>query len=195
MTSTLMESTLNDDNNALVPAAGAVVDHKRVTRAFTRLDHIARLMDDQFEVPLTGKRIGLDPIIGLIPGGGDWAVWFVSVYIFFEAARLGAPPMLLARMAANIGVDLLGGYVPVAGDLFDAVFKANLRNVLMLREYYGSTPELGAAFPDPLPEHIRLRPPTSALVRYSVWGALSLVLLVVASGPILFLMLIFGALG
>lgn len=191
MTSTPMESTSED--TSLIPAAEAVIDHKRVTSAFKRLDHIARLMDDQFEIPLTGRRVGLDPIIGLIPGGGDWAVWFVSVYIFFEAARLGAPPRLLARMAANIAVDLLGGYVPVAGDLFDAVFKANMRNVLMLREYYGSTPELGAAFPDPLPEHIRLRAPTPALVRYGAWFTLSTLLLVIASGPIIFLMLIFGA--
>jgi hypothetical protein len=107
-------------------------------RSLTRLDWLAELMDDKFELPIVRTKVGLDPIIGVIPGGGDWVTWVVSVYVFWEAARMGAPKGMLVRMAANTIVDLIAGYVPAIGDLFDVAWKANRRNVEMLKDYYGA---------------------------------------------------------
>ena len=113
-------------------------ERARLEEALTRLDWLAELMDDKFELPIVRTKIGLDPIIGLIPGGGDWVTWIVSVYIFWEAAKMGAPKGMLIRMAANTIVDLIAGYVPAVGDLFDVAWKANRRNVEMLKDYYGA---------------------------------------------------------
>ena len=107
----------------------------------------------------------------------------VSVYVFWEAARLGAPLPLLVRMASNIAVDLLGGYVPGVGDVFDAFFKANRRNVELLRGHFGAREELGAPLPAVLPERA-LAKPTNPITRYAVGVGLTLALLVIASGPI-----------
>ena len=102
--------TVSDNTTPVVldPKTKSGRTRAEIEQSLKRLDRIALLMDDQFEIPIIKKRIGLDPIIGLIPGGGDWVVWFVSVYVFWEAARLGAPLPLLVRMASNIAVDLLG---------------------------------------------------------------------------------------
>jgi len=100
-----------------------------------RLQHlraVARLMDRQFKLPLVGPRVGLDAILGLVPVVGDTLSWAVAGYIVAEARRLGAPPPLVARMAANNAVDWAVGLVPLAGDLFDIGFKANSRNVELL---------------------------------------------------------------
>lgn len=123
----------------LAPLSGD--ERARIERALTRLDWLAELMDDKFELPVVRTKVGLDPIIGLIPGGGDWVTWFVSVYIFWEAAKMGAPKGMLVRMAANTIIDLIAGYVPAVGDLFDVAWKANRRNVEMLKDYYGAETE------------------------------------------------------
>lgn len=120
------------DPNALV----ATGERDALKRSLTRLDRLAHLMDEQFRVPIVGWRVGLDPIIGLIPGGGDWASWVAGVYIFWEALRLDIPRRLLVRMVANLTVDLVVGYIPGPGDIFDAAFKANRRNVDMLLSHY-----------------------------------------------------------
>ncbi|MGM0555855.1 MAG: DUF4112 domain-containing protein [Myxococcota bacterium] len=113
-------------------------ERERVEKSLTRLDWLAELMDDKFELPIVRTKFGLDPIIGLIPGGGDWVTWVVSVYVFWEAAKMGAPKFMLVRMAGNTVVDLLAGYIPAVGDLFDVAWKANRRNVEMLKDYYGA---------------------------------------------------------
>ncbi len=165
-------------------------ERQRVNAALRRLDRIAKLMDDQFELPLVKRRIGLDPIIGLIPGGGDWAVWFVSVYIFWEALRLGATKPLLIKMGVNIAVDLLGGYVPGVGDVFDAMFKANLRNVALIRAHFGGPTQPGAPLPAVIPqaalEARRVRPVT----RYALAALIISALLALASGPFVLLYLL-----
>ncbi len=81
---------------------------------------LARLLDDAIPIPGTSIRIGLDPIIGLVPGLGDIAGGIASAYIVLAAARLGAPKAMLLRMAANVAIDTVVGGVPVLGDLFDA---------------------------------------------------------------------------
>lgn len=103
-----------------------------------RLHKFAHLLDEQFQVPGTSYRIGLDGLVGLIPGVGDTAAALLSSYVLFEAYRVGAPNALLARMLVNIGVDWLIGSIPVAGDLFDFAFKANRRNVSLLLRHLES---------------------------------------------------------
>lgn len=107
----------------------ASIDRARIV---ARLSRLARLMDASVRVPGTRFRFGLDPILGLVPGAGDTISGLISFYIVYEAKRLGVPAATLVRMIANVAVDILVGSVPLAGDLFDAVFKVNLRNLRMI---------------------------------------------------------------
>jgi hypothetical protein len=101
-------------------------------RSIERLRWLATLMDSAFEIPGTKFRVGLDGLVGLVPGVGDAATLLVSAYIVFEARRLGATRMQLAAMTANVLIDSLVGTVPVLGDVFDLAFKANIRNLKIL---------------------------------------------------------------
>jgi len=102
--------------------------------------HLARyrdfawLMDESIRLPF-GFRIGLDSIIGLVPGAGDILLGTMGTYALFVAYRLGAPGAVLARMLGNLGVDTLLGAIPLVGDLFDAGFKANTRNRRLLEAW------------------------------------------------------------
>ncbi len=104
-------------------------------RALERLEQLARLMDSRFRIPGTGIRFGLDPILGLVPGLGDAAAALPALYILFEARRMGVPVSLRIRMIVNIAIDFLIGAIPLVGDLFDVGFKANNRNVALLRRH------------------------------------------------------------
>jgi hypothetical protein len=104
------------------------------------LEMLARFMDSLFVIPGTPVRFGFDAIIGLIPGLGDTLTSFVSLYILKAASRAGVPRVTLVRMAANIGIDYVVGIFPVAGDLFDVYWKANLKNVELLRRHILVTP-------------------------------------------------------
>jgi Domain of unknown function (DUF4112) len=97
-----------------------------------RVRQLARLLDEAILIPGTNKRIGLDPLIGLIPGGGDTVTMLMSAYIVVEAALFGLPATTLLQMVANIVIDAFVGTVPVLGDLFDVVSKANMRNLKLL---------------------------------------------------------------
>lgn len=108
--------------------------------ALQRLDRLAHLMDERFRIPGTNRRMGLDGLIGLIPGIGDLATGAISLYVVLEAWRLGASRLVIARMLANIGVDAAVGSVPLAGDLFDIAWKANRRNVALLRRQLERAP-------------------------------------------------------
>jgi Domain of unknown function (DUF4112) len=98
------------------------------------LDQLSRLMDGLFRIPGTGWRVGLDAIVGLIPGVGDIATTAVSFYILAAGVRYRVPKVTLLRMATNIAVDYLLGSIPVVGDVFDAAWKSNQMNVELLRE-------------------------------------------------------------
>ena len=100
-----------------------------------RLARLAWLLDSSIPLPGTRFRIGIDAILGLVPGLGDLAGVLLSSYIVREAARVGAPPSVLTRMAFNVAVEGLVGVVPFAGDVFDAVWKANQRNYALLEAH------------------------------------------------------------
>lgn len=106
----------------------------RETGLVRRLDSLAYLLDNSIPIPGTGRRFGLDAVIGLIPGVGDAAGAVLSGYIVLEAARIGAPPSVIARMLLNLGIEAVVGALPFAGDLFDAWWKANDRNVRLLHQ-------------------------------------------------------------
>jgi hypothetical protein len=112
-------------------------------RALVALRKWAVLLDSAFQVPGTRLRFGLDPIVGLLPGAGDLVTGFFSVMILLHSVRLRIPKVVVARMVLNTGLDLLVGAVPLLGDLFDAGFKANLRNMALLERHArpGVTPE------------------------------------------------------
>lgn len=96
---------------------------------------LAYLFDSAIRVPGTDWRVGWDSILGLIPGVGDVVTGSVSLWIILEARRLGAPRRLRARMLWNILLDTVVGTIPLVGDIFDAGFKANLKNVALLEAY------------------------------------------------------------
>lgn len=98
-----------------------------------RLRAFAWLLDNSIRLP-GGFRIGLDPLLGLIPGLGDALGALFALYIIYEARQLGASRMLVLRMIGNMAIDAVIGAVPLLGDLFDAGFKANMRNIALLEK-------------------------------------------------------------
>lgn len=102
-----------------------------------RLRALAHLLDDSIPLPGTGFRFGLDAVIGLIPGFGDAAGAAMSAYILLEAGRLGVPRATLLRMAGNVAIEAVVGAIPFLGDLFDAGWKANLRNLRLVEAHLG----------------------------------------------------------
>lgn len=105
-------------------------------RALHRFRKIAKLMDSSITLP-GGATIGLDGFLGMIPVIGDLGTSIVSAYIIFESRRLGAPFSVLLRMSLNVLIDTAVGSIPVLGDVFDFVWKANERNVRLLERRLG----------------------------------------------------------
>ena len=106
-----------------------------VQQSLARLEALARLMDGAFVLPGTNLRFGLEAIVGLLPVAGDMIAGLVSTYLIWEARQLGAPRWLVARMLANTLLDTTIGAIPVFGDAFDVVFRANLKNMTLLRRH------------------------------------------------------------
>jgi len=107
-------------------------DHPELSRL------LAWILDDLIPIPGTKIRIGLDPIIGLLPGVGDSSTAVFSSFLLVHGLRAGVPRIVMTRMALNIVVNTLLGAVPVAGDVFSAWFKSNQRNYTLLREHVGA---------------------------------------------------------
>ena len=101
-----------------------------------RLDTLANLLDNRFRIPGTQLRFGLDGLIGLVPYLGDVAGFAVSGVLFSVMLKRGAGPLILLRMMANFALDAVVGAIPFLGDLFDFGYKANRRNVDLLKRYY-----------------------------------------------------------
>jgi Domain of unknown function (DUF4112) len=100
-----------------------------------RLNWLAWLLDSSIPIPGTRFTIGVDALVGIIPVVGDFVGVLLSSYILKEAARLGAPKVVLARMASNVLIEGIVGIIPFAGDVFDAAWKANQRNVRLLNAW------------------------------------------------------------
>lgn len=126
-----MHSTTAPIRNAVF-SAGNAVDYAGRLR---RVRALARLLDAAIAIPGTKVRVGLDSLIGLVPGLGDFATAAISLYIVHEANQLGLPRHVLSRMLLNVAVDMGVGAVPVLGDLFDVGWKANLKNVELMERH------------------------------------------------------------
>jgi Domain of unknown function (DUF4112) len=100
-----------------------------------RMRQLSKLLDGAIVIPGTKQRIGLDPILGLIPGGGDTVSAALSGYIIVEAARMGLPRKALMQMVGNLLVDTVAGSVPVVGAVFDVFSKANTRNMQIVENH------------------------------------------------------------
>lgn len=100
-----------------------------------RIEALEKLLENNFTVPVINRPIGLDAIVGLVPGIGDAITAAMGIYLVWEARNLGLPNWKLWRMAANVGIDTLLGAVPVAGDLFDFLYRSNTRNLKIIKRH------------------------------------------------------------
>ncbi|MEZ5498700.1 MAG: DUF4112 domain-containing protein [Steroidobacteraceae bacterium] len=121
------------DSGAQQTSAAAALRH------LARYRFLAQLFDAALRVPGTAWRVGIDPLIGLVPVLGDFAGALLASWGIWVAHRLGVPRRAKLRMAANVLIDALGGSVPLVGDLFDAGYKANLRNLAIIERHLRAT--------------------------------------------------------
>lgn len=119
---------------------------KSPNKSITNLESLAKWMDSRFVIPGTNIRFGLDSLIGLIPGAGDLSTFMISGYMLSVLSQNGASGFVLARMALNILIDSIFGAIPVLGDIFDVFFKANQRNMKLMREHYVEGRHRGGAW-------------------------------------------------
>jgi hypothetical protein len=111
------------------------LERREVEAALARLNMVARTMDSLFAIPGTRLRLGVDSIVGLVPVVGDLLANAVSGYLIWEAKKLGVSKLTLWRMVGNTLIDTVFGAVPLVGDAFDLVFKANMKNLRLLQRH------------------------------------------------------------
>ena len=109
----------------------------QAARRLARLRRLAWLLDGAFRLPGSKFRFGLNSLISLPPVAGDALLGALSLYIVYEGYRLGVPRGEIARMVGNVAIETAVGTIPIAGDLFDVAFKANLRNLAIIDRYVG----------------------------------------------------------
>jgi hypothetical protein len=141
-------------------------------KVIRNLDSLAKLMDSQFQIPSTKIRFGLDALIGLIPGVGDFAGFLVSGYMILVLASNGASGFVIARISLNILIDAIIGSIPFLGDIFDFAFKANERNMKLVHEHYKEGRHQGGAWKVVVPVLFLL----FLLIVGIAWGAYSMVM-------------------
>ncbi|MEH2409794.1 DUF4112 domain-containing protein [Nostoc sp.] len=117
------------------PLRSSMIEPDAKAPTLKRLRQLSRLLDNVITIPGTKIGFGLDPILGLIPIGGDFLGVMFSSYIILEAARLGVSRATLGKMVLNVIIDGLVGAVPILGDLFDFAWTANSYNIKLLEEY------------------------------------------------------------
>ena len=100
-----------------------------------RIEAMERVLERSITLPGTGRQIGLDAVVGLVPVAGDVISAALGIYVVWEARNLGMSKWQLARMTANVGFDTLVGAIPVAGDVFDFLFRSNSRNLRIIRKH------------------------------------------------------------
>ncbi|MEO7922124.1 MAG: DUF4112 domain-containing protein [Chitinophagaceae bacterium] len=118
---------------------------KKSPAGMRNLNALAKLMDAQFRIPGTNIRFGIDALIGLVPGVGDFAAFLISGYMVSVAINKGASGFVLSRMVLNVVIDTLVGAIPILGDIFDVAFKANQRNMKLLQQHYTEGRHRGSA--------------------------------------------------
>jgi Domain of unknown function (DUF4112) len=123
-----------------------MVSKKNTTPGLENLNSLAKLMDSQFKIPGTNIKFGLDALIGLVPGAGDFATFLISGYMITVLANNGASGFVLARMVLNVVIDSVFGAIPILGDIFDVAFKANQRNVKLMQQHYVEGRHKGGAW-------------------------------------------------
>ena len=101
--------------------------------AIRRMEMMAKLLDNAFVIPGTNQRVGIDAIIGLVPGLGDIATTLLSSYVIWEARNLGVSRVAIGRMLTNLAIHASIGAIPILGDVFDAFFRVNQRNMRIVR--------------------------------------------------------------
>ena len=116
------------------------LDSEAKTARLKRIRSLSHLLDNSITIPGTRYRFGLDPILGLVPGGGDFASFLFSAYIIWEGAQLGVSQETLTRMLSNVLFDTIAGTVPVFGDFVDVTWKANTKNVALLEDHLKVAP-------------------------------------------------------
>jgi hypothetical protein len=130
-------ATLDGDfaerRNSTVGSRGSKLEPSPIPLA--DLDLLANLLDARWKVPGTSIRFGVDALFGLVPVFGDVATGIASIYIVMRARELGAAHGLVARMVGNIALDTIVGSIPILGSIFDVYFKANQRNLRLLRRH------------------------------------------------------------
>lgn len=127
-----MMRAIKEDEFGLEPRrAGKVARPVEIEES---LDRLSWLLDDLFRIPVIGWRVGLDALVGLIPGVGDTVTTAASFYVLASAVRYRVPKITLLRMGLNLGIDYALGSLPLVGDFFDAWWKSNQRNVSLLKE-------------------------------------------------------------
>lgn len=122
-------------------------DQQRSIPQLAWVDGFSRLLDTRFRIPFTEVRFGVDFLIGLFPYAGDVISLIFSGLLVATMARHGAGGMLVVRMLSNVILDALAGTIPIFGDLFDLFYKANIRNLRLMREHYGEGKHSGSAWP------------------------------------------------
>jgi Domain of unknown function (DUF4112) len=120
-----------------VPTRQRIVDplDERRARSLAEVEGLAWLLDSSIPVPGTGRRLGADALIGLIPGFGDIAGGVIGLYVVWRASRMGLPGIVVARMLMTALVDMTIGVIPFLGDVFDFWFKSNTRNLTIMRRH------------------------------------------------------------
>ncbi len=113
--------------------------------AVRRMEMMARLLDNAFVIPGTSQRVGIDAIIGLIPGLGDVVTTLLSTYVIWEARNLGVSRVAIGRMLSNLAIHASIGAIPILGDVFDAFFRVNQRNMRIVHAQLQRAPEQGKA--------------------------------------------------
>ncbi|MDX2098409.1 MAG: DUF4112 domain-containing protein [Leptolyngbyaceae cyanobacterium bins.59] len=119
----------------MIPESPVPTQEEAILKRVRLLSHV---LDNAVPIPGTSYRVGIDPLLGLLPGGGDVVGGALSAYLVLEASRLGLPRATLVRMVTNIIIESLAGTVPVIGDLFDVTWKANARNLALLEHHVRS---------------------------------------------------------
>jgi hypothetical protein len=114
-------------------AGDAIGQQARSVEVEQSLERLGWLLDDLFRIPVLGWRVGLDALVGLIPGVGDTATTLASLYVLTSAVRYRVPKITLLRMGLNLGIDYAVGALPLVGDFFDAWWKSNQKNIDLLR--------------------------------------------------------------